>query len=96
MEKLRTDVEYRKEYLRLWETQRKPLIPFAVDGGLSGPSKTKPLPKSKQFTSMVDGVQTEPGQSIAEAVVARYIIRKPLTTFELSKYCIFTPMQNRA
>lgn len=71
MDKLKKDKEYREEYMRLWETQRKPPISFMVDEVSVDKSKPKANPKSKGFTSMYDGLKVEPGQSPAEAFVAR-------------------------
>ncbi|GMH44752.1 hypothetical protein BSKO_12704 [Bryopsis sp. KO-2023] len=72
MTKLNTDKEYRAEYLRLWETQRKPPISFMVDD--AGADKVKPkAQKPKKVDSIHGNVKLEPGQSLADAVVARVL-----------------------
>lgn len=71
MEKLKNDEEYRAEYLRLWEKQRKPPMSFMVDEISVDKTKLKTNSKTKGFTSMYEGLKVEPGQSPAEAFVER-------------------------
>lgn len=69
MNKLNTDKAYRTEYLRLWETQRKPPISFMMDD--AGADKIKPkAQKPKKVNSIHGNVKIKPGQTLAEAVVA--------------------------
>lgn len=71
MFKLKTDNEYRDEYLRLWATQRKSAISmFGVSDADLGISSKKPAGRKAAAGSILD-IPLKPGQTRADAVIAR-------------------------